>query len=61
MKTIVLASNNKHKIKEVKEILDNVNIITLNGRIGEKADLTDASFKLGFPKNYGNEDYEKRR
>lgn len=30
MKTIVLASNNKHKIKEVKEILDNINIITLN-------------------------------
>ena len=30
MKTIVLASNNKHKIKEVREILYNVNIITLN-------------------------------
>lgn len=30
MKKIVLASNNKHKIKEFKEILDNVEIITLN-------------------------------
>ena len=30
MKKIVLASNNKHKIKEFKEILDNVEILTLN-------------------------------
>ena len=30
MKKVVLASNNKHKIKEFKEILDNVEIITLN-------------------------------
>ena len=30
MKKIVLASNNKHKIKEFKEILENVEIITLN-------------------------------
>lgn len=30
MKTIVLASNNKHKLKEFKEILTNYNIITLN-------------------------------
>ena len=30
MKKIVLASNNKHKIKEVKEMLDNVEILTLN-------------------------------
>ena len=30
MKTIVLASNNKHKIKEFKEILDNVEILTLD-------------------------------
>ena len=29
MKKIVLASNNKHKIKEIKEILDNVEILTL--------------------------------
>lgn len=29
METIVLASNNAHKIKEVKEILKNYNIITL--------------------------------
>ena len=28
--TIVIASNNKHKIKEFKEILTNYNIITLN-------------------------------
>lgn len=30
MKKIVLASNNKHKIKEFKKILDNVEILTLN-------------------------------
>jgi XTP/dITP diphosphohydrolase len=30
MKKIVLASNNKHKIKEFNEILDNVEILTLN-------------------------------
>jgi len=30
MKTIVLASNNKHKIKEFKEILSNMEILTLN-------------------------------
>ena len=30
MKTIVLASNNKHKLKEYKEILTDYNIITLN-------------------------------
>lgn len=30
MKKIVLASNNKHKIKEIKKILDNVEILTLN-------------------------------
>ena len=30
MKKIVLASNNKHKIKEFKEILENVEILTLN-------------------------------
>lgn len=30
MKKIVLASNNKHKIKEFNEILDNVKILTLN-------------------------------
>ena len=30
MKKVVLASNNKHKIKEFNEILDNVEIITLN-------------------------------
>ena len=30
MKTIVLASNNKHKLKEFKEILNDYNIITLN-------------------------------
>ena len=30
MKKIVLASNNKHKIKEIKEILNNYEILTLN-------------------------------
>ena len=40
MKTIVLASNNKHKIKEVKEILNNVNIITLND-IGYLEDIDE--------------------
>lgn len=30
MKTAVLASNNKHKVKEFKEILKDYNIITLN-------------------------------
>lgn len=30
MKKIVLASNNKHKIKEFKEILSNIEILTLN-------------------------------
>ena len=30
MKTIVLASNNKHKIKEFKEILKDYNILSLN-------------------------------
>lgn len=30
MKKIILASNNKHKVKEIKEILDNVEILTLN-------------------------------
>lgn len=30
METIVLASNNKHKVKEFKKILKNYNIITLN-------------------------------
>ena len=30
MKKIVLASNNKHKIKEVQAILDDVEVLTLN-------------------------------
>jgi len=30
MKTIVLATNNKHKLKEFREILKDYNIITLN-------------------------------
>ena len=30
MKKIVLASNNKHKVEEIKAILDNVEILTLN-------------------------------
>jgi len=38
-----------------------ININTINGRVGDKADLTDASFKLGFPKTNGDEDYQRRR
>ena len=30
MKTIVVASNNRHKIKEIKEILTGYNVLTLN-------------------------------
>lgn len=30
MKKIVLASNNKHKVKEIKEILNDIEILTLN-------------------------------
>ena len=30
METIILASNNKHKVKEFKEMLNNYNILTLN-------------------------------
>jgi XTP/dITP diphosphohydrolase len=30
MKKIVLASNNKHKVEEIKEMLSNVEILTLN-------------------------------
>ena len=30
MKKIVLASNNKHKVKEIKEILSDYDILTLN-------------------------------
>lgn len=40
MKTIVLASNNKHKIKEVKEILGDINILTLND-IGYLEDIEE--------------------
>ena len=40
MKTIVLASNNKHKIKEVKEILRDINILTLND-IGYLEDIEE--------------------
>ena len=39
-KTIVLASNNKHKLKEFKEILNNYNIITLND-IGYLEDIEE--------------------
>ena len=35
MKTIVLASNNKHKISEVKSILSDIEILTLNDEIEE--------------------------
>ena len=38
-----------------------ININTLKGRVGDKADLTDASFKLGFPKTNGDEDYQRRK
>lgn len=40
MKTIVLASNNKHKIKEVKDILGDINILTLND-IGYLEDIEE--------------------
>ena len=40
MKRIVLASNNKHKIKEFKEILSNVEILTLND-IGFNDDIEE--------------------
>lgn len=42
MKTIVLASNNKHKIKEVKDILGDINILTLND-IGYLEDIEENS------------------
>ena len=38
-----------------------ININTINGRVGEKADLTDASFKLGFPKINDDNEYERRK
>jgi XTP/dITP diphosphohydrolase len=45
MKKIVLASNNKHKIKEFKEILDNVEILTLNDiGFNEEIDETGTTF-----------------
>lgn len=46
MKKIVLASNNKHKIKEVKEILKNVDVLTLED-IGyfDEIEETGNSFK----------------
>lgn len=46
MKTIVLASNNKHKLKEFKEILKDYNILTLND-IGYTEDIeeTGETFK----------------
>ena len=40
MKKIVLASNNKHKIKEFKEILNDVEILTLND-IGFNDDIEE--------------------
>lgn len=40
MKKIVLASNNKHKIKEFKEILDDIEILTLND-IGFNDDIEE--------------------
>lgn len=40
MKTIVLASNNKHKIKEIKEILGNVNILSLE-EIGYRDEIEE--------------------
>ena len=39
-KTIVIASNNKHKLKEFKEILSNYNIITLQD-IGYDTDIEE--------------------
>lgn len=45
MKKIVLASNNKHKIKEFKEILSNVEILTLNDiKFFEEIEETGTTF-----------------
>jgi non-canonical purine NTP pyrophosphatase (RdgB/HAM1 family) len=40
MKTIVLASNNKNKVKEIKDILNNYNILSLND-IGYYDDIVE--------------------
>lgn len=40
MRKIVLASNNKHKVKEFKEMLDNIEILTLES-IGFNADIEE--------------------
>lgn len=40
MKTIVFASNNKHKISEVKSILNDIEILTLND-IGYDSDIVE--------------------
>ena len=40
MRKIVLASNNEHKVKEIKEMLDNVEILTLND-IGYLEDIEE--------------------
>lgn len=46
MKTIVLASNNKHKLKEFKEILNEYNIISLNEiNYFEEIEETGKTFK----------------
>ena len=41
MKKIVLASNNQHKVKEIKKILNNVEILTLN-EIGFNEEIDEA-------------------
>ena len=40
MKKIVLASNNKHKVEEIKEMLNNVEILTLKD-IGYLEDIEE--------------------
>ena len=43
---IVLASNNKHKIKEFKDILKGIEILSLND-IGFNDSLTHVDFMIG--------------
>lgn len=45
MKKIVLASNNKHKVKEIKEILKDIELLTLNDvNFNEEIDETGTTF-----------------
>ena len=45
MKRIILASNNKHKVKEIKEILSDIELLTLNDiGFNEEIDETGTTF-----------------